>query len=109
VLATLLIARFASESQDPNATKLDWGGVILSAVSLFGLVGGIILAGTRGFDDLVVRLGLILGGIGILVFLWWERRTPQPALQLSLFRDPELPIPLRLASWYSLPSCPSTP
>ena len=87
VLAALLIARFASESRDPNATKLDWGGVILSAVSLFGLVGGIILAGTRGFDDLVVRLGLILGGIGILVFLWWERRTPQPALQVSLFRN----------------------
>jgi len=88
VLATFLVARYARESKDPNASQIDWGGVILSAVSLFGLVGGIILAGTRGFSNPLVQAGIIVGVIGIAAFIWWEKRASHPALQLSMFRNP---------------------
>lgn len=88
MLAVLLVARFARESKDPQATTLDWGGVSLSAISLFGLVGGFILAGTRGFGNTLVQASIVLGVLGLLIFLWWENRTPHPALQLSLFRKP---------------------
>lgn len=88
ILATILVFRFARESKDPSAKKIDWGGVILSAISLFSLVSGLLLAGTRGFDDRMVQLGLLIGVIGILFFVWWEKRTPNPALQLAMFRKP---------------------
>ncbi len=88
VLATFFVARSAREQKNPNATRIDWGGVALSAVAIFGLVNGFIRAGANGFSDPYVRAGLVVGALGILAFLWWETRASQPALQLSLFRKP---------------------
>ena len=46
------------------------------------------MAGNRGFTNPAVLLAMGTGLVFLLVFIWWEKRTPNPALQLSLFRKP---------------------
>ncbi len=87
-LAYLIIRKHALESKDPQAKKVDVGGVIFSAVAMIGLVGSFLLAGSRGFANIAVGISMLVGFIFLLVFIWWEKRTPNPALQLSLFRQP---------------------
>lgn len=87
-LAFLIIRKNALESKDPNAQKLDVGGVIFSAVMMLGFVGSFIMAGNRGFANPAVLIAMGVGLVFLLLFIWWERRTPHPALQLSLFTKP---------------------
>ena len=87
-LAYLIIRVKAVESKDPNAQKLDIGGVFLSAVAMVGILGSFLLAGSRGFTDPTFILAIGVGIIFLLIFIWWEKRTPNPALQLALFRKP---------------------
>jgi MFS family permease len=87
-LAYLIIRFKAVESKDPNAQKLDVGGVLLSAVAMVCILGSFLLAGSRGFTDPTFILVMGVGLIFLLIFIWWEKRTPNPALQLALFRKP---------------------
>jgi len=87
-LAFLIIRKNAVDSKDPNAQKLDIGGVIFSAVMMLGFVGSFLMAGSRGFANPAVLIAMGIGLVFLLIFIWWEKRTPSPALQLSLFRKP---------------------
>jgi len=87
-LAYLLIRVFATESKDPNAQKLDKGGIFFSAVMMLSFVGSFLLAGKVGFSDPKVLMLMGLAVVFLLLFIWWENRTPNPALQLSLFKKP---------------------
>jgi len=87
-LAYLLIRVFAIESKDPNAQKLDKGGIFLSAVMMLSFVGSFLLAGRIGFSDPKVLVLMGLAVVFLLLFIRWEKRTPNPALQLSLFKKP---------------------
>ncbi len=87
-LAFLIIRKNAQEGKDPRAQKLDVGGVIFSAVMMLGFVGSFLMAGSRGFANPAVVIAMLVGLVFLLIFIWWERRTPHPALQLSLFRNP---------------------
>jgi len=86
--AFLIIRKNAVDSKDPNAKKLDIGGVIFSAVMMLGFVGSFLMAGNRGFTNPTVLIAMGIGLVFLLIFIWWEKRTPSPALQLSLFRKP---------------------
>jgi len=87
-LAFLIIRKNAVDSKDPDAKKLDIGGVIFSAVMMLGFVGSFLMAGSRGFTNPAVLIAMGIGLVFLLIFVWWEKRTPSPALQLSLFRKP---------------------
>jgi EmrB/QacA subfamily drug resistance transporter len=86
VVAFALAIRLVPNSRDPEPGRFDFAGVTLSAAALLFLVYGIIEAPERGWLD-----PFTLGSIGFasalgLAFLWWEQRTPEPMLDLSLFR-----------------------
>jgi MFS transporter, DHA2 family, methylenomycin A resistance protein len=66
---------------------LDLTGQTLVAVAVLGFVGAIIEAGPYGWHSPLVLSGIILGvttGIGFIIV---ERRTPDPAVPIDLFRD----------------------
>lgn len=77
------------ESRDPEPGRLDVPGVLLSIVALAGLVYGIIRGGAgEGWTTPGVLVPL-LGGIALLIaFVWLQRRSAHPALDVSLFRNP---------------------
>src|SRR5688500_11651776 len=83
ILATLAIV---PESRDPLASgKLDWGGVIFSAAAIFALVYALIEGPKFGWTS-PQTLGLLLISAAIFaIFVWWERRVPDPMVKLELF------------------------
>jgi EmrB/QacA subfamily drug resistance transporter len=88
-LGIAAILAFVPESRDPQARRLDVPGVLLSIAALAGLVYGIIRGGSgQGWTTPGV-LGPLLGGVVLLaLFVWLQRRSSHPALDVSLFRDP---------------------
>lgn len=62
-------------------------GQIVASVSMFGLVGGIIEGGSKGFGSGVALAGFALFAAAGASFLRHEARVPFPVLPLSLFQE----------------------
>jgi EmrB/QacA subfamily drug resistance transporter len=75
------------ESRDPAAPRVDVPGAVLSIVGFATLLWALIEGPTRGWGSAPV-VGGFLGGLAIIgVFLWWERTTPTPMLDVNFFRN----------------------
>ena len=86
VAALLAIPKLVPDSRDPEQSRLDPMGAVLSTVGLGILTAAIIEAPERGWTD-----ALILGGFGVAAailaaFVAWELRTASPMLDVRLFR-----------------------
>lgn len=88
-LGAVGILTVVPESKDPDPGRVDLLGVLLSIAALVGLVFGIIRGGGGAGWTTPGVLGPLLGGAVLMaVFVWWQRRTAHPALDVSLFRNP---------------------
>ena len=77
------------ESRDPSPGRVDVGGVLLSIAALGLLVFGLIRGGDGDGWLRVTVLGPALGGVLLLVlFVYTQRRSAAPALDVSLFGNP---------------------
>ena len=74
------------DAANPAKERIDWPGAALGVVGLGGTVFALIEQGRFGWSSPVVYIPLVVGLIALVVFVWWESRTPQPMLPLSLFR-----------------------
>ncbi|APV44494.1 drug resistance transporter, EmrB/QacA subfamily [Dehalogenimonas formicexedens] len=84
ITGIILVVR-ASRSSQPK--RLDILGSLLSAGGLFLFIHGIIQAGRVGWSDSGV-VAFITGGLVIFaLFGLWERRTKNPMLPLSFFKN----------------------
>ena len=86
VLVFALAIRLVPNSRDPEPGRFDLAGATLSAGALLFLVYGIIEAPVRGWLDPFTLGSAALASTLGLAFLWWEHRTPEPMLDLRLFR-----------------------
>ena len=90
-LAALVVAvalRHVPESRDPAATgKLDVTGGALVTLGLVGLTYGLIEGPAKGWTKPAPLVALLAGVVLLAAFVAWERHTPEPMLQLSLFRS----------------------
>src|ERR671915_1620593 len=85
--ALLLGIRYVPESRDPRPGRFDLTGAALSTAGFSVLVYAVIEAPNQGWLSGTV-LGLLGLAVALLVaFLWWERRTPEPMLDLGFFRN----------------------
>lgn len=83
-LGAFLVPRLRGE----HDAKLDLVGAVLSAVGLSTVVYAIIEGPVRGWLS-PTTLGV--GAVGLVVmaaFVWWELRTPNPMLDVRLFKVP---------------------
>ncbi|RPK75285.1 Antiseptic resistance protein [Streptomyces sp. ADI97-07] len=89
IVALIAMAVLVPDSRDPNPGRVDPPGVVLSIVGLVLLVYGIIRGGELAdFTDVTV-LAPSLGGLVVLaVFLWHEKRSSHPSIDISYFRKP---------------------
>lgn len=79
---------FVPDSRDPSAPRVDVPGALLSITGLATVLWGLIEGPTRGWGSAGV-VGAFGVGLALLAaFLWWERRTAQPMLDLGFFRNP---------------------
>jgi len=88
VIAALIAGRFIlPTSRDPEEGKLDPPGALLSIVGLAALVYAIIEAPDNGWASAATLLTFAFAIVVLAAFLWWEMRSRNPMLNLSLFRD----------------------
>jgi EmrB/QacA subfamily drug resistance transporter len=90
VIAVALIYgwRVVPESKDPNATPLDPVGAALSIAGVTALVYGIIEAPSNGWTSARTLTAAGVAAVLLASFIWWERRSTHPMLQMSFFEDP---------------------
>jgi EmrB/QacA subfamily drug resistance transporter len=87
VVALIAGSRLIPESRDAESRALDPLGAALSIAGLGVIVWSIIEAPEAGWSDPSILVGLGLGAVLTAAFVAWERRTPQPMLELALFRN----------------------
>ncbi|MER5500343.1 MFS transporter [Streptomyces sp. NPDC002561] len=89
IVALIAMVLLVPDSKDPRPGRIDPIGVLLSIVGLVLLVYGIIRGGELAdFTDAIVLLS-IAGGLLVLIgFVWHEKRSTHPAIDISYFKEP---------------------
>ncbi len=87
IAATVLVAvRYVPESRDSSVTgRVDVVGAALGIAGLGALTYGLTAWSERGLTSPVVLVPLLLGLAGMVAFVWFERVTASPMLDLSIF------------------------
>lgn len=67
--------------------RVDVVGAFLGAIGLGGPVFALIEQARFGWSSPVVWVPFVVGVIAFIVFIWWEGRTRDPMMPLSLFRS----------------------
>src|ERR1700691_1933355 len=88
IAAVFLTLSQVSESRDPNATGVDWIGLVTFSGSLFLLVFALIQGNEKGWGSIRILAFLIGSAVLFTVFLIAEHRQRRPMLDLTLFRRP---------------------
>ena len=74
------------ESRDPNATRIDWLGLVTFSSALLMLVLALLRGNDNGWGSPLI-VGLLVGAaLMMAAFAAVERRVPEPMLPLELFR-----------------------
>lgn len=76
---------FIPTSRDPAAPPVDVPGLVLSSIGITALVYTVIEAPTWGWGSVRTATGFATAVVVLAVFALWERRTPHPMLDVSVF------------------------
>jgi hypothetical protein len=76
------------ESRDPNATRVDWGGVATFSGALFLLVLALLRGNEEGWGSTLIVSLLAAAAALFVAFVAIERRVKEPMLPLGLFKRP---------------------
>jgi EmrB/QacA subfamily drug resistance transporter len=74
------------ETRDPNASRIDWAGLVTFSSALFLLVLGLLRANEEGWGSTLIVSLLAGAAVLMAVFLAIETRVKEPMLPLHLFR-----------------------
>jgi EmrB/QacA subfamily drug resistance transporter len=74
------------ESRDPNAARIDWGGVVTFSAALLVLVLALVRGNAEGWGSPLIVSLLAAGALLMAAFIAIERRIAEPMLPLGLFR-----------------------
>lgn len=88
IAAVALIAGYflVPNSRDPNPKRIDIPGTLLSAAALASLSYGLIEGGKSGWGEPQVIATLIVAVVLIALFIFWERYTSHPVIEISFFK-----------------------
>ena len=76
------------ETRDPNASRIDWGGLVTFSSALLLLVLGLLRGNDEGWGSTLIVSLFAASGVLLALFLAIELRVSQPMLPLRLFRKP---------------------
>lgn len=89
VLTLALVLASVEESRDPQARRLDWGGMISLSLAVFGLAFYLTQGGETGFVR-PLSLGVLAATLVFLAtFITIERRVRYPMFDFSVLRNRE--------------------
>jgi len=87
LLAVFLTLRFVPESKAPKARRIDGIGQGLVIVLLASLTYGIIEAPDKGWGSPIIVTAFALAVAALIGLISWERRCPEPLINLRFFRS----------------------
>ena len=76
------------ETRDPNASRIDWAGLVTFSSALLLLVLGLLRGNDEGWGSTLIVSLFAASGVLLALFLAIELRVSQPMLPLHLFRKP---------------------
>jgi EmrB/QacA subfamily drug resistance transporter len=79
-------ARFLPESSDPEGRRVDVPGMLAGAVAVTALTFAVIEGENVGFGTWWIPLLFAVAALAAVVFVFVERRSPDPMLRLEFFR-----------------------
>ncbi len=83
-IIALVSLKLNREWAEARGERFDLAGSIIYGLGLVAMMYGF---SSFALVPAILSTGLILlGGLGILVFLWWETKTQSPLLDITLFR-----------------------
>jgi EmrB/QacA subfamily drug resistance transporter len=91
-LALVAVSGYMSTRHAPNTKeetehRFDTVGSILSALAIGGLVLGIHEGPEKGWTYSLTIIPIAFGVLCAVLFVMWERRQPEPLLDIAAFRD----------------------
>src|SRR5438105_15009021 len=86
--AVALTVSQVAESRDPNASGVDWLGLLTFSGSLFLLVFALVQGNEKGWGSARILAYLISSALLLVLFVVAEHRQRRPMLDLALFRRP---------------------
>ncbi|MFC8453363.1 MFS transporter [Kitasatospora sp. NPDC057223] len=87
-VALVAMAVLVPDSKDPNPGRVDPVGVLLSVIGLVALIYGIIKGGELAdFTAAGAWVPVLVGVLALAAFVWHERHTDHPALDVGWFRN----------------------
>jgi len=88
LIVWLVSLRHVPESRsDRKEGRLDLLGAVLTVMGLGGVIYGLIESSRLGLANPAVVGALVGGWLFLVIFLFFEKRTPDPMLPLALFRS----------------------
>jgi EmrB/QacA subfamily drug resistance transporter len=87
-IAVFVTMTQVEDSRDPNATGVDWAGLVTFSGSLFLLVYALVQGNEKGWGSTEIVSLLILAAALLAAFVLVEHLQSRPMLDLSLFRCP---------------------
>ena len=88
LLGIALVTRYVPNTREPGAGRLDAVGLILSAITLAGLMFGFEALGRSLLPQWLAGTSLALGVLAALLYVLHARRHTAPLLDLTLVRLP---------------------
>lgn len=91
--------------REPRAAvrpRLDGLGVFMSVLGLLGIVYALVLANTFSWMYPRTIQSLVVGSVSLAAFIWWERRSRDPLLDLSIFHNRTVTLALLTGATFGL-------
>jgi EmrB/QacA subfamily drug resistance transporter len=92
VLMAIAVLAFVPTSRDPDATRLDPVGAVLSIIGLVALVYGIIEGPEKGWSSTETVGAFAVAVVSLTAFVLWELRSDHPMLDPRFFREPRFSL-----------------
>jgi EmrB/QacA subfamily drug resistance transporter len=87
-VALLPFARTKLTESKGTAAQLDWPGLVLASLGLFGIVLGVVRGNAHGWTSMTVLPPMVIGAGLVAAFVAWELRGARtPMLPMRLFRS----------------------
>lgn len=87
IIGTWIVHRFVEDLQPAGGQRFDYLGSAALFVCLIALLMGLTLGQQIGFDQQMILLLFGASILFLLLFVWIERKTRQPIIDLSLFSN----------------------
>ncbi|MEK9199804.1 DHA2 family efflux MFS transporter permease subunit [Ureibacillus sp. FSL E2-3493] len=88
-IISLLLSIWKLENVLPNKkVTLDYLSIVLSTIGFGGILYGFSTAGSHGWTDQIVITTIVVGVIGVILFVVRQLKIEKPVLSMEIFKSP---------------------